>query len=375
VKRAHFVWLVTSALLLVATPYTSLWAEQQASSADDRETFTYTVKKGDTLWGISEMLYRDPWVWPKVWQWNPTITNPHWISPGAELRLYYRVPGTTAVAVVPRELAPQPPPAVTATAVPAAGPPPVPVSVSPPPVPLPPMVPTLVFREIDQVGFITPLKPQGEGVVLGEMHDKVLIAQDDEIFLHIRPPREAAVGDRYFVIRTSDLIRHPLTNREVGYLNTPIGVVEITEVLPDVAKATVNRSYGAIAKGDRLMPYRKRSDEIVLRDGTEPKEGSIIVAKGQVALAGDHQIVFIDLGEDDNVKAGNRLEIFREPRVRSYYEGQASRVGEELVASLMFEPVGEILVLSAEKKTAAAIVTRAKIELHPGERVRTKTSR
>jgi hypothetical protein len=374
VKRARVVWLVTSALLLVTTPQARLWADQQASGADDRETFTYTVKKGDTLWDISEMLYRDPWVWPKVWEWNPTITNPHWIFPGAELRVYYKVPGTTIVAVVPHEPAPQAPATVTAAAAPA------PLTVSPPPPPLPPPLPpsapTLVFTEIDQVGFITPVPPKGDGVVVGEMHDKVLISQADEIFVNIRPPREAVVGDRYFVFRTSDLIRHPLTDRDVGYLNTPIGVVEITEVVaPGVAKATVNRSYQSIAKGDRLMPYRKRSGEIVLQEGTQPKEGSIIVAKGEVKLWGDHQIVFIDLGEDDDVKAGNRFEIFREPQVRRYYEGQERRVGGELVTSLMSEPVGELLVLSAEKKTAAAIVTKAKIELYPGERVRRETHR
>lgn len=360
-------------MLLVATPHTSLWADQQASGADDRETFTYTVKKGDTLWDISETLYRDPWVWPKVWQWNPTITNPHWIYPGTELRLYYRVPGTTTVAVVSRGAMPTMTPAAVA-------PPPQPpsplVPPSPPsPPPLPPRVPTLVFNDIDQVGFITPSRPQGEGLILGEMHDKNLMSQGDEIFLQIRPPRQGAVGDRYYVFHTSDLIRHPISGQDVGYLNTPMGVVEITEVAPDHAKARVLTSYEPISKGDRLMPYRKRAGEIVLQDGTEPKEGRIVVAKGQIRLSGDRQIVFIDLGEDSNVKAGNRFEVYREPRVRRYYEGQVTSVGEELLGSLMSEPVGEIMVLSAEKETAAAIVTKTKVELYPGERVRMKTHR
>lgn len=360
-------------MLLVATPPTGLRADQQASGADDRETFTYTVKKGDTLWDISETLYRDPWVWPKVWQWNPTITNPHWIYPGTELRLYYRVPGTTTVAVVPRGATPTTTPAAVA-APPSPPSPLVPPSLPPPP-PLPPRVPTLVFKDIDQVGFITPFRPQGDGLVLGEMHDKVLMGQGDEIFLQVKPPGQGAVGDRYYVFSTSDLIRHPISNQEVGYLNTPLGVVEITEVAPDHAKARVLSSYEPISKGDRLMPYRKRTEEIVLQDGTEPKEGRIVVAKGQIRLSGDRQIVFIDLGEDSNVKAGNRFEVYREPRVRRYYEGQVTAVGEEFIRSAMSEPVGEILVLSAEKETAAAIVTKTKVELYPGERVRMKTHR
>ena len=365
-KRAFVVWLATCAMLLVATPPTGLWADQQASGADDREIFTYTVKKGDTLWDISDRLYRDPWVWPKVWQWNPTITNPHWIYPGTELRLYYRVPGTTILAVVPRGAVPTTSAAVAA--------PPSPPSLPPPP-PLPPRVPTLVFKDIDQVGFITPFRPQGEGFILGEMHDKVLMGQGDEIFLQLKPPRQSAVGDRYYVFSTSDLIRHPITSQEVGYLNTPMGVVEVTEVAPDHAKARVLTSYNVISKGDILMPYRKRAEEIVLQDGTEPKEGRIVVAKDEIRLSGDRQIVFIDLGADNDVKAGNRFEVYREPRVRRYYVGQVTSVGEELISSLMSEPVGELLVLSTEKETAAAIVTKTKIELYPGERVRMKTHR
>jgi hypothetical protein len=347
-------------MLLVATPRTGLWADQQASGAGDRETFTYTVQKGDTLWDISDRLYRDPWVWPKVWQWNPTITNPHWIYPGTELKLYYQVPGTTTLAVVPREALPTAAAAVVA---------------SPSPPPLPPRVPTLVFKEIDQVGFITPFRPQGEGLVLGEMHDKGLIGQGDEIFLQLKPPRQSAVGDRYYVFNTSDLIRHPITNQDVGYLNTPMGAVEITEVAPDHAKARVLTSYNVISKGDILIPYRKRAEEIVLQDGTEPKEGRIVVAKDETRLSGDRQIVFIDLGADNGVQAGNRFEVYREPRVRRYYVGQVTSVGEELISSLMSEPVGEILVVSAEKETAAAIVTKTNIELYPGERVRMKTHR
>jgi len=366
VKRAFVAWLAICAILLVATPPTRLWADEQASAPDERETFTYTVKKGDTLWDISEMLYRNPWVWPKVWQWNPTITNPHWIYPGTELRLYYRVPGTGILAVVPPGAVPTAPAAVAA--------PPVAPSLPPPP-PLPPRVPTLVFKDIDQVGFITPFRLQGEGLILGEMHDKFLIGQGDEIFVQITPPRQGVVGDRYYVFHSSDLIRHPITKQEVGYLNTPMGVIEIAEVAPDYAKAKVLTSYDAISKGDRLLPYRKRSEEIVLQDGTEPKEGRIVVAKGGMRLSGDRQIVFIDLGADNDVKAGNRFEVYREPRVRRYYEGQLTSVGEELVSSLMSEPVGEILVLSAEKETAAAIVTKTKIELYPGERVRMKTHR
>lgn len=50
---------------------------------------TYIVKKGDTLWDISGIFLKQPWLWPKLWRINPDISNPHLIYPGDKLRLVY----------------------------------------------------------------------------------------------------------------------------------------------------------------------------------------------------------------------------------------------------------------------------------------------
>ncbi len=56
---------------------------------EEEEVKQYIVRKGDTLWDISEALLLDPFLWPEIWQTNPDIENPHLIFPGDVITLFY----------------------------------------------------------------------------------------------------------------------------------------------------------------------------------------------------------------------------------------------------------------------------------------------
>lgn len=72
-----FVFILVALVLCLAYP--ALAQEHQK----------YTVKAGDTLWGVSQKFYGDETLWPKLWEMNRyQTTNPHQIYVGDVLTIY-----------------------------------------------------------------------------------------------------------------------------------------------------------------------------------------------------------------------------------------------------------------------------------------------
>ena len=70
---------------MVAAAVCAAGAAQLRSNHPD----SYTVRRGDTLWGISAKFLVKPWLWPEIWQANPQVRNPHLIYPGDVLNLSF----------------------------------------------------------------------------------------------------------------------------------------------------------------------------------------------------------------------------------------------------------------------------------------------
>ncbi len=67
-------------------------AESWEQAIGPRQSESYLIQKGDTLWDISNTLFGDSNYWPKVWSLNKeAIFNPHEINTGLMVRFY---PGT-----------------------------------------------------------------------------------------------------------------------------------------------------------------------------------------------------------------------------------------------------------------------------------------
>ena len=60
-----------------------------ATALEVKKETPYTVKDGDTLWGISSHFFKDPWKWENIWGENSNVDDPDLIHPGDVVILSY----------------------------------------------------------------------------------------------------------------------------------------------------------------------------------------------------------------------------------------------------------------------------------------------
>jgi LysM domain-containing protein len=236
----------------------------------------YTIQKGDTLWDISSKFLRDPFLWPKLWEKNPYITNPHWIYPGNTIRLTdlelakteepqktvgekpgemvkaAEAPGVTEREVQKAEsLMPAPVEKKREEIVE------VKAEVKPSPVEEKPGY----FREIRSAGFMSNLDYRGIGIVLESREGKNIMSEGDILYMALKTGEPIAIGNRYTVFRPGREIRHPVTDRRIGRKYTIAGIVQLIDQTNDFYTARVLECFDAIWIGDYIQPYSREKME------------------------------------------------------------------------------------------------------------------
>jgi len=238
----------------------------------------YTIKQGDTLWDISAKFLKDPFLWPKLWQRNPYITNPHWIYPGQPVRI---VPSEELMKEVPKEAAKEPeiktaastPPAEekppAAEAKPEAKPEPTaevkPAEVKPelklvaekPAEEKPVEERPGVFPEVRSAGFVGDVNLRGIGVILENRDGKKLLSEGDIIYMAFRRAGPVMVGNKYTVFRPQKYVRHPVTKRKIGMKYLITGNVQVIDQQGNFFTGKIIEAFDAIMTGDMLRPYLK----------------------------------------------------------------------------------------------------------------------
>ncbi len=225
----------------------------------------YAIKQGDTLWDLSSRFLKDPFLWPKLWQQNPYITNPHRIYPGDPIRLSplekvkKEEPAKVAVEEKPR-----------GEASPPATPRPEVKREEPPPIEQKAEVVAEVkkhteekpyFRETRFAGFFSNVDYRGMGMIMESKEGKSLMAEGDIVYLTLKSNEPISVGNKYTIIRPSEVIKHPVTGQRLGKRYNITGNLQIIDRSGRFFTARVIEAFQEIQKGDLILPYQKERME------------------------------------------------------------------------------------------------------------------
>jgi len=322
------------------------------SASAQESARTYVIKKGDTLWGISERFIKDPYYWPDLWANNPDIGNPHFIYPGQKLAIY-----DGRIEIVPAEPAPEEM-AVEPTEEPTA-------AVAEPSVE---PAPEITINTMGGArGFVGADELENAGVLIDTVDNRILLASGDRVF--VKPAESSAMhpGERFSLFETGKEIEHPVTGDVVGYQVAELGALQITETGPKVATAIITDSYRETQRGALLRPYQPPVQEISLKKAAKPLSGFVLEGggDGKIVLS-QFDVIFIDLGAEDGLEVGNLLYISRQRQATELaYGAEKLQLPDVLL--------GNAVVLETHPRTAAALVLKSADSMYRGDRVTTVT--
>lgn len=288
-------WLLLAALVLTLGLALTPQARSQTASVRDTAPQTYTVKKGDTLWGIADMFLEEPWLWPEVWDVNPQIDNPHLIFPGDTLYLSY-VDGKPRLSLNRgRDVKLAPNMRVQ------------PLDLAIPVIPLDEIGAFLMRHRI--LG-VDDLEQSAYIVAGGQEH--LITANGDIIFGRGNFPE----GERaYGIYRAGDVYRDPITLEVLGYQAQDVGNAQTKSSLKEeVVELEITRVTEEVRITDRLLPLEERILDATFqpRAPTARLEDAFMIAvDGGVSQIGTTDIVVINRGARDGLEVGHVLAVYQ----------------------------------------------------------------
>ncbi len=269
---------------------------------------SYTVKRGDTLWGISTMYLKSPWRWPELWGMNlDQIRNPHLIYPGqilyldktggrARLRVGQQIGPDGSVKLSPR---------IRSTGIGDGA------------------IPSIPFHLIEpfltEAVIFSANELEAAPRIVGTQENRVVLGKGELAYVRgeIAPQRE------FRVFREPKALRDPETKEILGYEATYVGAAEYVrpgetrngaDGKPEIIPATFTMTAAKLEAGvgDRLAPMPAREYSNYAPHAPQgPVSGYIVSIYGESLTAGQSQIVALNKGSADGIERGHVLALWR----------------------------------------------------------------
>ena len=266
---------------------------------------SYTVKRGDTLWGIASTFLRDPWLWPEVWYINPQVANPHLIYPGDTLALAYGRDGKPIIRLEQGGAARLDPRLRSS--------------------PLDGAIPTIPYSAISaflsRPSVLTNDQIREAPHIVAFRDEHVVGGTGHEVYI---ADLQAAANSRFSVVHVGDPLRDPDDNKVVGYE----GIYTATALISQPgspAKALLIDTSRETVQGDKVLTADLDVPlNFMLRAPRNDVHGRIISVLDGTEAIGQYQIVVINRGKRHGIDAGHVLAVDQAGKVvRDVYGKQS----------------------------------------------------
>lgn len=327
---------------------------------------TYTVKPGDTLWGIAEKFLQDPWSWPEVWHINEKVGNPHLIYPGDVLRLVWSNGRPTLVADS----------AVTSTAGIGSAHTGVevvdaqtvklhpriremPVAASIPAIPLKNIE---AFLNGSRVVSLAELK--AAPYIVAGPERRIVMGRDDTVYARSRDGNWTHAYPEYGIYRAGSAYVDPVTGEVLGYEAKEIGSTRVLATDGGIATLKVLTSAEDMRIDDRLLYTDQRKVQSIFypRPSPDGVVGQIIHIFGSIGFAARNDVVVINKGLRDKVDAGQVFAIMQKGEI------VRDRTAGDTI-TLPATRTGLLIVFRAFDKVSYALITRSTRQIGKGDLV------
>ncbi|MDH3729416.1 MAG: LysM peptidoglycan-binding domain-containing protein [Myxococcales bacterium] len=260
----------------------------------------YTVREGDTLWDITEQFYGDPYRWPQVWSYNPDVTNPHWIYPGAKVRLR---PVDGVVETAPRGF----------SYAKSRGGDDYPVLMA-------------------EYGFLDSDALQEAGYIIAANEEHMMLADTDQAYVRLNEGATPKIGGVYTVYRKMEDYERLASER--GTLVRITGELRLNDYdeKRQVGRATVINTLDGIERGFKIAPLERKFYWVNVVPADRSLRARVVASLYPRKLPSTDQIVFVNVGVENGIQLGNRFFIVRQgDEWRRSAEGKIGREIETTV--------------------------------------------
>ena len=314
----------------------------------------HVVESGDTLYDLSAQYLGDTYEWPKLWAYNPHITNPHWIYPGDIVYLKDAVE-------VPAESSGKPNRIRQSR-----------------------QVKSELF--VATVGFTTDEEIKYVGRIVASPKQANMLAEldtawigfgedgytpkerdtmgDSEMTALENPENEVKVGDRFAIVRKVGTITDEGDEEKVvGTKYLMLGTLRVTEIKDkylDVAEIT--QSWREIQRGDLLIPYEQQLKQVSPTKADRNMVATVSDVINPIQVIGEHQYAMVNKGAEDGLRPGYRFFAYqRDEGLRPQLEASDDQIPYTLV--------GQLMIIDVREHFSTAIVIDSKREIFVGDRL------